>query len=224
MCKICELWAVILWHELNPRFCCAFEMFYILFAPLTTFCPKEFQMFFSFVNAGVQKWRIFVCIDAHFPSFNWWKIWFYANRGNIEKKSMHWKEIGETDGAQILMALLCNESPMSPLLDGFPCLFLPATVFSNLPCRQFFNILFFCFCVHAPLRIVAFNIASMTNTLRRIVFNWSSSHHDMTLIRQHVSQFWPNPATSIFQFNYPSWCSPPPTQSKSYGLKLHLYR
>ena len=186
-------------------------------------------MLFLFVNAGVQKWRIFVCIDAHFPSFNWWKIWFYANRGNIEKKSMHWKEIGETDGAQILMALLCNESPMSPLLDGFLCLFLAAPVFSNFS-RQFFNILFFCFCVHVPLRIVAFNIASMTNTSWEIVFNKSSSHHDMTLIRQNVSQFWPNPATSIFQFNYPPWCSPPATQSKrlllfnkSYGMKLHMY-
>ena len=34
--------------------------------------------------------------------------------GKYEKKSMHWKEIGETDGAQILMALLCIESSTSP--------------------------------------------------------------------------------------------------------------
>ena len=156
MCKICELWAVILWHELNPRFCCAFEMFYILFAPLTTFCPKEFQMFFSFVNAGVQKWRIFVCSATHFPSFNWWKIWFYANRGNIEKKSMHWKEIGETDGAQILMALLCNESPMSPLQDGFPCLFLPAKVLKQLTKQAVFQHLVLLFlCAWSPKRRVA---------------------------------------------------------------------
>ena len=108
-------------------------------------------MFVIFVNAGVQKWRIFVCSAPHFPSFNWWKIWFYANRGNIEKKSMHWKEIGETDGAQILMALLCNESPMSPLPDGFPCLFLPATVLKQLTKQAVFQHLVLLFlCASSP--------------------------------------------------------------------------
>ena len=134
------------------------------------FAQKNFRCSFHLSMLGFKSEEFLSAGPAHFPSFNWWKIWFYANRGNIEKKSMHWKEIGETDGAQILMALLCNESPMSPLLDGFLCLFLAAPVFSNFS-RQFFNILFFCFCVHVPLRIVAFNIASMTNTLWKIVFN-----------------------------------------------------
>ena len=64
--------------------------------------------------------EVFVIFLYNFSFSIRWKIWFYANAENIEKKSMHWKEIGETDGAQILMALLCIEYstslPLTPTL------------------------------------------------------------------------------------------------------------
>ena len=56
MFKICELWTVILWYELNPRVRCAFGNVLIVH-PIRDFLAKTFS-----VDYGGQNFEL-LCVD-----------------------------------------------------------------------------------------------------------------------------------------------------------------